>query len=400
MRIKAVAYVLLLSAGGCEKTDPLFCKMNPGATGCAMPDPDAAAVDGDSMMELDARVCFGVGGYEVCLPQAPMSPVVLASGNVFDTSATVTQTPPCLAVQPTSWKDAGQADACFIVGTSITIDGGFSVTGSRPLVLLAATTIAVNADIDVASHVNDKIGPGAPSPLCTNFTTVPTDSTSGAGGGAGGTFITQGGSGGTGDNTSNSAGAPINAIAAPSVLRAGCSGQDGGTGTGGQGSQGVGGAAGGAVLLLAGTSITISSGVTINASGAGSVRPPNKFAGGGGGGAGGMIVLSSPMITATGAFLMANGGGGSSGAEDTGSGNALDGEDPIPGMPTTRANGGNGSDNAGSGGDGWIEGDAAGGTGGSGQSNRAGGGGGGGGGYIRTNVASGATASPMPAVIP
>lgn len=397
MRITTLA-LLFLVAAGCEKTDPLFCKENPGATGCprgdgaVTGDPDMA-LPGDMNPGIDARACFGTGNFEVCLTSQPASGTLVPGGATLDTDASTL----CLTDQPMGWTEAGNPAACFVVGHTVQLNA-LAVAGNRPLVIVATNTLSVNGDLDVASHRGGTSGAGAPYASCLPYTVVPDGSTSGGGGGAGGSFMTQGGQGGTGDNGNSSNGAPTAADAAnPTILRAGCSGQNGGTGNGGAG-EGVRGIGGGAVYLVAGTSITIPTGVRINASGAGGTAPSAKFGGGAGGGSGGMILLAAPTISAVGAILLANGGGGSSGAEDSGSGNPDNGDDPS--SPTTPAAGGTATDNAGDGGDGYADGTNA--TGGdNGASSRAGGGGGGGAGWIQANVdLTGATVSPAVVVIP
>lgn len=398
---------ILLAATGCEKTDPLYCPMHAGAPGCAPIDGDV--FPGDDMLNIDmapgidARSCFGAGTGTVCLSQPPSGPVIFTGAGTLSTTTGVSTNPVCLATQPADWVAAGQPEACFIVGTSISINAGadLRVVGNRPLVLLSSTTITINADLDAAGH-GVTPGPGAPAPgsLCKPFAAQPVTNTDGAGGGAGGTFMSQGGAGGDGDDGAYGGGDPGAAETAnPTLLRAGCNGQQGG---GGQSTTngGFGGAGGGAVYLIAGEGITIASGVTVNLSGAGGVMP-GRQGGGGGGGSGGMLVLYAPSITSTGAFLMANGGGGASGGDDSGDGNAVPGDDPM--TPTTVPAGGTGSDTAGNGGDGFYEDasahDATSGANG-GSSDRGAGGGGGGKGWIQSNVALSATSSPAPVLIP
>ncbi len=401
MRSNYLACLLLLAAAGCEKNDPLFCTENPGATGCPRVDGDVVADDATDGMDgnpgIDARLEFGTGAFAVTLTQGPQNPVIF-SGGVFDTTENVSSNPICLATQPANWKTNNNPDACFIVGSSIQINGVLNVQGNRPLVLLSATTITVNADLDVASHRGGKTGPGAPATQCGAFAATPANGNTGAGGGAGGSFMELGGTGGDGNGGAGANGAPApKETANPLILRAGCSGQAGGTGNGG--AQALGGAGGGAIYLLAGQSITIATGVTINASGAGSSRALGKNAGGGGGGSGGMILLNAPTITATGAFLMANGGGGSSGANNSGGGNSDDGEDPIAGQPTTPATGGTAPTNAGAGGNGWVLGDVQAPQGTLGSTDSGGGGGGGAAGWIQATIDPAATSSPATNVL-
>ena len=194
---------ILLAATGCEKTDPLYCPMHAGAPGCAPVDGDV--FPGDDMLfidmapGIDARACFGAGTGSVCLSQPPSGPVIFTGAGTLSTTAGVSTNPVCLATQPADWAAAGQPDACFIVGTSITINAGadLSVVGNRPLVLLSSTTITINANLDAAGH-GITPGPGAPAPgsLCKPFATTPVSNTDGGGGAGRHGVVGGGGSGG------------------------------------------------------------------------------------------------------------------------------------------------------------------------------------------------------------
>lgn len=397
-----IALGLLVLAAGCEKTDPLFCEMNPGATGCEGAG-DGGNVDGvvDGEPGIDARSCFGAGDYEVCLApsQIPTMQFTWGTAGTFDTGTGNTG---CLATQPASWAAAGQPDACFVVATAVAISANMAVSGTRPLVLLGTETVTITAEIDVASHAG-KAGPGAPAQSgCPAFTITPADNDNGGGGGAGASFMSQGGPGGdgnAGNSPNGAAGAPL--ANPPLRLRAGCSGQDGGTGHGSAG-QGIGGVGGGALYVVAGTSITLLAGSIINASGQGGTRA-GRQGGGGGGGSGGMIVLHAPAITSSGSIVLANGGGGSSGGDDTGAtnGGGEAGEDQDADDPSSAPEGGAGTDNAGNGGDGYYEAnstvnEAKNGT--PGMGNRGGGAGGGAKGYIQSNIALTGVTSPSPVI--
>jgi len=336
----------------------------------------------------DARECFGgSGAYQICLDMMPpMGNVTLAG--TLDT----VMDPRCMAM-PASWMTANQPDACLILGKSITI-ATTTVTGARPLVILG-DTIAINGTLDVASHRGQPAGPGAPFASCTAFPQAPANNASGGGGGAGGSFKTKGGDGGDGKGGSLPGLAPPALAVNPTVLRAGCSGQTGGTGVAAAGAPGRGG---GAVFLTA-SRITFSASGAINASGAGAVGGGN-LSGGSGGGSGGMIVLhAAEAITGTtGAKLIANGGGAASGATAAA---GVSGNDPSLATPTTPATGGDAGNQAGTGGAGFAgvtaatTGQSAGGA------RDTGGGGGGGGGFIQTNLAlTNITSSPAATVVP
>jgi hypothetical protein len=292
-----------------------------------------------------------------------------------------------------SWVSSSQPAACFIVGTSITSAGGTTTAiGSKPLVLVSTSTISLTKNVDVSSkRAGNTLGAGGNYLQCAAFPTNPDPNGNGGGGGAGGTFMTQGGFAGIGNGDSNvHGGTPPNTGAVPVVLRGGCAGQMGAAGNQNAGNPGNGG---GAVYLIAQSTITIMTGVGINASGAGGSHGGHS-SGGSGGGTGGMILLYAPTIGATGSVLVANGGGASSGGDSNTNGN--DGNDPA--SATTAATGGAGP--GGDGGRGAIL-TTAGGGGGTGGNNQGGGGGGGGVGYIRSNVTlTGAVTSPAPDVVP
>lgn len=337
----------------------------------------------------DAQVCFGPSGWSACFNAIPTNAVML--GAAIDTDVGSLD---CSAT-PASWSGSGQPDACFVVGGSITLPSsvGISrVTGSRPLVLVGADSISISSTLDVASQRGENIGPGA-NVACGAFGQTPTSASNnkGGGGGAGGSFITAGGDGGLGDNGAGMQGTAATAIPAPTKLRAGCPGQQGGDGDGQTGNHGIGGDGGGAVYLLASNTITIASGAIINASGAGSIAG-SSYGGGGGGGAGGMIVLYATTITSMG-IVFANGGGGSSGGNQAGGGNV--GSNPST-TQTSAASGGPSTGNGGAGGSGFAQGtnqtngvDAS-------SMDTGGGGGGGGAGYILTHGVLGGAVSPTP----
>lgn len=406
---------LLLMAGGCYQPSPVVgapCPTGMCPSGQVCDDSENPAVcvvtlrDG-GIDPVDAEIdatpidaapdapppCFGAGAYSVCM----YTNGSLTLPNTIDT----TNSTLCLATQPSEWTTAGQPDACFIVRTNITVPtmGTVDVTGTRPLVLVAGTTISVTGMLDGSSHSSPvSIGAGSPSPDCPAFVTTPTSNVAGGGGGAGATFTTQGGAGGTGNAGASTAGTAPAASTAPALLRAGCSGQSGADGSV-AGSGGLGGRGGGAVYLVAGTSITFANSAVVNVSGAGAAST-GKVAGGGGGGSGGMILLHAPTITASvGAKLVANGGGGASGGESGGGGQGGKvGSDPNPGQPLAPAAGGVGP--GGNGGDGHA-GPTAATSGANGIAGAAGGGGGGGAGYIQSNVAlTPAVASPSAVVVP
>jgi len=304
-----------------------------------------AAVGQDTNQQL---TCFGAAGsfLQVCLPSLPTASLALSGSLNTSTDAR------CIA--PLG------LDVCVIAATAIDVTGTVNVSGTRPLILLAAAgSIAIpsGATLDVASHRGGKLGPGANPPGC-GIGAMDATST---GGGAGGSFAGKGGRGG--GVGGGAAGTPV----IFSALRGGC--------TGGRVFQAGDGGGGGAVALIAKTTISVKG--TINASGAGGSQG-QVASGAGGGGAGGAILLDAPSVVIdTTGVLMAQGGGGGEGGG--GSVQGMPGADPTtvgvaaPGGAGTSAGG-----DGGPGANGSTGGDGMGGGGGSGS-----GGGGGGIGVIR-----------------
>ncbi|HEY5947663.1 MAG TPA: hypothetical protein VIV40_19300 [Kofleriaceae bacterium] len=376
------------------KQNPDFCPAHPDDPRCGgMRD---GGNGGDGMFDApDASPsCIGSGAFVVC-PTGASGPKTLSG--TFDTG---TANAMCSTTQ--LWQGSGQTASCFVVGTTVTVQN-VTVTGNRPLVIVATADINVTGQLDVASHIATATeGPGSLNPgTCGTYGNVAVV-TAAAGGGAGASLVAAGGSGGNGgggDANANAGGtgyAPFLATP-PGTLRAGCRGQNGGTG---QGAGGVGGFGGGAVYLAAGAHITLGAAAILNASGAGG-GAAGKSGGGGGGGSGGMIVLwaGQDIAATTGAIVVANGGGGSTGGTGGGGGGAgVIGNDPDPTSPLTPAPGATGA--GGPGGKGFALGMQA--TGGiNGATGEGGGGGGGGGGYIQSNKAlTNAKVSPAANVVP
>ena len=382
--------IALVAVVGCKsELNPAYCAAHETDPRCGG---DAAViVDGQADgSTIDASTCVGTGLYTVCLAdQLPTSDLAITAN--IDTDSTVS----CLHFQPPGWVEGGQPAACFVAGIHVTVSGTVTARGTRPLVIVATDTLTITGEIDAsAKHSSPTTIPAGFDPNgCAPYVTIPADNANGGGGGAGASFTTTGGDGGTGNNAATQAGLHVAAIAAPTTLRAGCIGQNGGDGDNTGGGAGVGGNGGGAVFLVAGNSITLPSSATIDVSGAGGDNG-GHHSGGGGAGSGGMLVLSSSSFSITGAKLLADGGGGASGGTNA-TGNP--GSDPSNG--TTAASGGTISGGA-SGGNGFFgTTDAT--AGGNGASNDGGGGGGGGGGYLQSNhPLTGAAVSPVEVVVP
>jgi hypothetical protein len=308
-----------------------------------------AAIDApvDIASELPPN-CYGsFGSMPYCLGSAPVNDFKITALTTIDTG----DAQACTKVI---------ADQCVIAARSIEIDARFAPTGSRPLVMIATTSIVISAlgMLDVASHAGTT-GPGSNAADCG----APMGPGMG-GGGAGGSFAARGGNGGNGE-LGNGGGAAV-ASAPPRDLRGGCAG---GIGEINGGAPGDGG---GAVYLIA-NDMRIDG--QLDASGAGGGGAKTNPRGGGGGGSGGMIVLEAAVFEIASGVIFANGGGGGGASGNNNAG--IDGSDPAGVMA---APGGNGA-NAGDGGAGSSGAD---GTNGQSSALTAGGGGGGGAGVIKT----------------
>jgi hypothetical protein len=334
--------------------------------------PDSPPIDGPGIDAPPGDVCYGTGPGKVCFAQPPTGSQTISI--VVDTDGAM-----CSTVVD------GTPPGCVIAADSIQITGPVAVTGSKPLVLVAVTTLDVQGALDASSHRTPaaQIGAGADFAGCDAGTPPGTH-----GGGAGGSFGGAGGNGGN-DNNGMHAGTAGAAMTTLTALRGGCPGQPGNAGNGTGGTAGHGG---GAVYLIAGTQITIEG--SINASGQPGTGGAMGGAGGGGGGAGGLVALDAPIVTNTGA-IFANGGGGAEGAGQNSTGNT-----PADPTAATAPGGAGGTTAGGDGGAGAAGATAAapGNQAGSSGGGLSGGGGGGGGGagliklYQATSV--GGTVSP------
>jgi len=207
------------------------------------------------------------------------------------------------------------------------------VTGSRPLVVIAATAINVKGTLDAGARRAVPGAGGGPHDQPHTGRGVAGANDGGAGGsggvgdsgGSGGGFGTVGGGGGGGGGPisdpkitiAGPAGGAAHGTPELAVLRGG--------GAGGVGSPCMtepGGSGGGAIQLSAFETITVDGVIHVGGGGGGrGYRCPSTGGSGGGGGAGGAIFLEANAIT-LGGTLAANGGGGGSGADSP---NSLDG---------------------------------------------------------------------------
>jgi len=321
----------------CRGHNPEFC-------------PDGVDKNGECVVG-DAMACFGVAPFNFCVMDPPTDPRTITR---IDTTAGCDEL-----------LMLGR-ELCLVMGTDVTVAQHVSVTGTRPIVLLATNTLFIDTNGVLDASGGMAIGGPGADLACDGSGTPGTSAGKNGGGGAGGSFGTRGGKGGNGGGGAVGGTAAM-PIAPPSVLQGGCSGTDGGDGD--VGTHGRHGFGGGGVYLVAGTSLAISG--AVNASGSGGLKGTAMKGGGGGGGAGGMIVLYAPTVTVTSATqIFANGGGGGGGASST---DGLDGS--TPNEPLSAALGGAGAASAGGGGAGGFLSTAPQ----PGLSSGAGGGGGGGG---------------------
>lgn len=250
---------------------------------------------------------------------------------------------------------AGGREICILYFAAINIPSNSTllIYGRRPVALASATTFTIGGTLDVSSRRSRLSKNGAGSEACP-FSASPQNDLGGGGGGAGGSFATRGGNGGIGDLNENGApnGTAAGGVSAgqfplPTLLRGGCSGQNGGAA---DGLGGAGAPAGGGVYLFAQGALSITG--RVEASGAGGQGGAMANGGGGGAGSGGMIVLESDTQISVSGLLLATGGGGGEGAALMGAG--LVGGDPE--SPTAAAggagrveggNGGNGATSSG-----------------------------------------------------
>lgn len=285
--------------------------------------PRDSAIDAPPDAPPDAfdPLCYGKGGFYVCLSTAPT--MAISFTNAIDTTACRADTDGGL-INGTVVAVGSATMVCMFAGTSITIGSTLAgAFGDKPLLLIASGNISipVGTTLDARSAAyptvgNPSNGPGANPSACG----TPPDGAAGAGGaggGGGGTFGSKGGNGGDGG-----AGAGGQAAAVPTsftTLRGGCPGGKGGMGGAGS-ARANGGAGGGAVAMFARGNIQIDGSLTVSGAGGGGGQASKG--GAGGGGSGGMIVLQAAAIAiGTTGQMQANGGGGGAGA-----GNGQDGD--------------------------------------------------------------------------
>ncbi len=267
---------------------------------------------------------------------------------------------------------------------SISVGAILSLTGSRPLALVATDSVQIDGILNAGARRT------VPGPGGGFFTGVP--GSGGPGMGPSSSGAGYGANGGAGKGSPSASGFPYGSVDLIPLFAG-----SGGAPEGGGVDASPGGAGGGAIQLVSCGSLIVGSNGIINAGGGGG--SPGVGAGGGGG-SGGAVLLEALNITISG-IIAANGGGGGGGGGVTLplGGFGQDGQASRSALPSL----GGVSGGAGSGGDGGASSSP---NGGDGTGTASGGGGGGGAvGRIRVNVRpgtvpnlSGATISPAPSV--
>ena len=243
------------------------CGFSPGSANAIEPDAamghaDGSATGSDAGTTQTGPSCYGNGLLNVCFDDPLPAQFVPSPTLLTDDDGTCTKV-----------VTVGTRTLCVVAAQTIELASDLRATGNRPLVLIAATTLTLDAGftIDVASRDGSNTGAGGNDAACVAPST-PEGDTGGGGGGAGGSFGGKGGDGGIGDGNNNGGfdgtaapGIATDAVT-PTVVRGGCKGGVAG-GDSPNNAGRAGGSSGGAVYLIAGTVLTING--TIDASGAG-----------------------------------------------------------------------------------------------------------------------------------
>jgi hypothetical protein len=312
------------------------------------------------------------------LSQAPMAMAENVTGSCMIKTDPSAPEDDCFSSPITVVTQSGGGSVSFVVVASLTLAAGavVRVTGPVPLVLVSLGDITLNGSID-AHSADLNLGAGGAAGADSNAVGNGTGGGSAGSstapiGGSGGSFCGLGGHGGG----ATPSGTPAMSYGNPDIrpLAGGSAGGGGSVGSG---------AGGGALEIVAGGTLSLSAGSSINAGGEG-----GPFAGlaadqnAGGGGSGGAILLEATTVSMAGT-LAANGGGG--GGDYT----SADGADAT--ASAMAAAGGAGGTSGAAGGNGSAGSTASGSAGMAGASLNSGGGGGGAG-WIRINTASGMAA--------
>ena len=317
--VRGSCALLLLLAGGCNSIL--------GVKDITLG--DAGSGSGDASVK-----CIPGSLFSPCFTTLPTKPVTVVGG-------VNTDDPTMCAV---SSQLGGGPEVCVIGGSTVTVQN-VRATGSRPLVIAAVTDLTVSGMLDImggfttqaaGANTGSCIGPGPGG-----------DSATSPGGGGGGGFGATGEKGGAGSTTAVNPGNAGGIGTAPTLMfvRGGCDGAKGGDNTATTALGGLGGTAAGAVYLVAGNSIDVTSTGTIAAAGGGGKGGAGTGGGGGGGASGGLVGLDAPTVSVEGTIYANGGGGGGGGGTQVKGGAGQDGSvnNAGPGLAGTPNGGGGGT---------------------------------------------------------
>lgn len=338
------------------------CSFDGGGVGDDVGRDDASVFDADPNAPDASAIDAGCGGAALSFEPANVSrcdiPAPLGAYTFPDLKIDVDTTageirigggaPVTVLATAIVTQTGSSVEAMVISATDLTIPAGveMSVTGSRPLIIVAIGSMTVNGRISAIGGLESS-GPGA-NLLCTTGAGHPgvvQTADNGLDGGAGGGGGAYGSAGGTGGYVSPLVPVPVatpggaawgNTTLTPIV--GGCSG-----GTGAEidlGMVDAGGGGGG--LELVGESVIVTGSGEVTASGGGGSGAMDEAAGGGGGGSGGAILFHAVGLTIAGA-VTANGGAGGEGRRDTAVGTNGGGGNSTRATATTAAIGGSGA---------------------------------------------------------
>jgi hypothetical protein len=297
---------------------------------------DASLIDVPVIM-IDACSSYSTQLNTCTIPVGGDMPLTLTGNNTYNTGThELKRGAMTISVaRATVMTSTGFIDVIYASAFTLAPGATLVASGPLPLAIAASETAQIDGRIDL-------VGPAAGSrtdAICGNQAgDKGSNSTAGAGGGGGGAFQGAGGDGSKGNNGATAEGDGGTKITLPIGLLGGC---DGGGGGNGQDDASEAGDGAGAILIAAGTSVTIGAGGVIDAGGGHGRGGGCQNCGGSGGGSGGMIFLESANVTVAG-VLAANGGAGGEGS------NGRDGEDGQPSATAAKAgtggdsNGGNG----------------------------------------------------------
>ncbi|HSY21601.1 MAG TPA: hypothetical protein VK841_05785, partial [Polyangiaceae bacterium] len=224
-------------------------------------------------------------------------PDIDSTETIDQTGVDCNATPGCIATTVTQ-SDGSVVNLYVAHSWRIEANAVVTIADSKPLVIVALTTIDILGRLDASSQGDDPIaggikgvagmtGGGAGGGLAGQTT----DNTPGIGGGGGG-FCGAGGAGGNATSTLGAGGASYGSATLIPLT----------PGSAGGGAELAGGGSGGAVQLVAGISVTIEAGGIVAAGGGGGA-PGGPYSAGqaaAGGGSGGAVLIEAPSVSVLG----------------------------------------------------------------------------------------------------